>query len=38
MPGTQSYYDKTPESQNSSLLSNGGKRVPEEMYTQATIE
>jgi hypothetical protein len=30
------YCDMTPESQNSSLLDNGGKQVPAEMYTHGT--
>jgi hypothetical protein len=32
------YCDMTPENLNSSLLGNGGKQVPAEMYTQATVE
>jgi hypothetical protein len=32
------YCDMTPESRNSLLLDNGGKQVPVEMYTCATIE
>jgi hypothetical protein len=28
----------TPESRNNSLLTNGGKQIPAEMYTHATIE
>jgi hypothetical protein len=32
------YCDMTPESLNSSLLGNGGKQVPAEMYTHTTIE
>jgi hypothetical protein len=27
-----------PENRNSSLLGNGGKHVPAEMYTYATVE
>jgi hypothetical protein len=34
----ENYSDMTPEIRNRSLLSNGGKQVPAEMYTHATIE
>jgi hypothetical protein len=32
------YCDMMPENRNSSLLGNGGKQVPTEIYMQATIE
>jgi hypothetical protein len=32
------YSDMTPESRNSSLLGNGGKQVPVEIYKHSSIE
>jgi hypothetical protein len=38
VPSTSQYCDTTLEEQNSPLLGNGGKQVPLEMYTHATVE